>query len=106
MASVVQIAVSQELDEYEGDYMYPEYGSGDLFANDTPNCTFSNISTNCSDLPANPQCLNCTFNFDCTYGNDTTVECTVQEDVECKVYCWLYVCSCYSHLPCEPLYTG
>ncbi len=85
MGSVIQVAMSQEDQFSEADYMYPDYGSGDLSGNSTPNCTFSNASTNCTDLPANELCLNCTFNMNCMYGKNTTVECTVLGGVECMV---------------------
>lgn len=81
VVSVFQVAVSQEVEE---DYMYPDYGSGDMFDNNT-NCTASNASTSCTDLPANELCLKCSFDFNCAYGKNTTVQCTVVGDVECTV---------------------
>ncbi len=79
MASVIQVAVSQDLMEVGDDY-----GSGG-FLDDNATCTTVENNTNCTDIPADGLCLNCTFNFDCMYGSNTTAECRVPEDVECVV---------------------
>lgn len=55
----------------------------DEFMNETeifPPCP-PNIS--CEDLPA--RCIECSFDDNCTYGQNTTVNCTALETVECNV---------------------
>ncbi len=80
MASVVQVAVSQDLMEVGEDY-----GSGG-FLEVNATCNLNDINnTNCTDMPADGLCLNCTFSSDCMYGSNTTVECTVPDDVQCVV---------------------
>ena len=83
LASVVKVAVSQD---YDND-MYDVAFSMDegLDESNMSNCSISIPDMNCTDLPADGRCLNCTFEFDCTYGANTTVTCVVPDEVECLV---------------------
>ena len=72
LASVVQVSLSQS-----------GMGSGFDDMNETNLSCMASPDMNCSDLP--DTCLNCSFVFDCVYGENTTVNCTVLEEVECMV---------------------
>lgn len=72
LASVVQVSLSQS-----------GMGSGFDDMNETNVSCIASPDMNCSDLP--DPCLNCSFTTECVYGDNTTVNCTVVDGVQCVV---------------------
>lgn len=49
-------------------------------ANMEKSCPSNSI---CSELPAN--CFDCDYNYTCVYGVNTSVTCTIKDEVKCQV---------------------
>lgn len=48
-------------------------------------------NTTCSELPA--ICFDCDYDSSCVYGSNTSVTCTVKDQVKCKVGCYHILCA-------------
>ena len=82
-------------------------GVGDNLFDDTKNISDVVAScpanASCEDLPA--RCIECDFNEDCAYGNDTEVMCMPKDVIECTVShgCHLQGWTCrYFTIPSHP----